>query len=442
MGKTSKFGGYATANSEQIKKTAKIVLSDLTRKYAIVSAPGGEEKITDTLKNQANRVIAGEKYDPTIISNKFDAIQSGLGIHPVDVMTELERRLHEKDQDAARFSDKIMAYGEEANARIIAQYICEQGFEAEYVDPKEMGLLVTSSYGNAQPLPESYNNIRHALESKTRAIIPGFFGYTREGHIATFSRGGSDLTGAIVAAAMDSEVYENWKDVDGIGMANPKIVKKPKKIDFITYRELRELSYMGFGVFQEEATFPVAAKGIPIHLRNLEKPDTEGTHIVRYRMPRDDEIITGVSCKKGFCIIDLYKDLMNSEIGFLAKAAGIMEGYNLSIEHVASGIDSMSIIFEKKQLKNGTIDNLMHTLERELGAQLSEPSYDNALVCVVGLGMKQKPGVAGRVFGACCRAGINIEMINQGASEINITFGVKESSAEDAVREIYDEFVK
>ena len=357
------------------------------------------------------------------------------------ITQELEKRLRSYDHNDAKFVDSVKAFGEESNAKIVAEYLKKKGVNVQYVDPKDVGFVVEEEFGNSQLLDSSYPSIREGLEDREGIVIfPGFYGYTQRGDIVTFSRGGSDLTGAILAAALDATEYENFTDVLGIRRADPRIVEDPERIGFLTYAELRELSYMGFNVFHDEAMFPVINAHIPTHVRKTSEPNKQGTYILEHRVPESDEIITGIACKKGFCTIDLKKYMMNREKGFIRRLAQIMEESDISIEHMPSGVDSISVIFEKAQLDNSLLDKITRRIYNELKVDEIRVEHDEAMIVPVGQGMIHKAGVAQRITGACANAGISIVMLNQGASELSMVVGVKEKEAPYAVRAIYKEF--
>jgi len=452
--KVSKFGGSSVANAGVIRRVAEIVKSDPSRKYVVVSAPGKDSentiKVTDMLISLAEEYCKGNSRGSEMwlkkLSTRYYGLAGELGIENelvTSLMYDLQARVESYDGNRLKYLDSIKAFGEEACARMVARFFKNEGINAQYVDPKDTGFIVTDTFGNSQlavPLEGRLSESMKEVGAVTTVVFPGFFGYTENGDIATFSRGGSDLTGAILAAAVDAEVYENFTDVDGIFRADPGIVDSPELIQYITYGELRELSYMGFNVFHDEAIFPVIKRHIPTHLKNTNNPGCHGTHIVGERIPNDNEIVTGIACKKGFCSVDVSKYLMNREIGFMRKALQIFEDENISVEHVPSGIDSISVIFEQQQLNNGMLDRLVRRMYNELGVEDVKVRYNNTMVIAVGYGMVHRTGVAERLTGACAREGINIEMINQGSSEMSVVIGVSDSDAEKTVRAVYNEF--
>ena len=278
------------------------------------------------------------------------------------------------------------------------------------------------------------------LADKKNAVVPGFYGAYENGVVKTFSRGGSDITGSIVARAIKADVYENWTDVSGILVADPRIIDNPEPIDTVTYRELRELSYMGFSVLHEDAIFPVRREGIPINIRNTNKPQDNGTWIVESTCQKSKYVITGIAGKKGFCSVNIEKEQMNTEIGFGRKVLQAFEDYEISFEHVPSGIDTMTVFVHQ--------DEFMHKEQKVVSAihRLADPDAidieaDLALIAVVGRGMKSARGTAGRIFSALAHANVNVKMIDQGSSELNIIIGVANEDFEAAIKAIYDIFV-
>jgi len=311
--------------------------------------------------------------------------------------------------------------------------------EAHYIDPKEAGLLLSDEFGNAQVLPESYDNLYKLRNISGIKIFPGFFGYTKDGVVATFPRGGSDITGSILAAALKADLYENFTDVDSVFAANPNIVSNPKPISELTYREMRELSYSGFSVLQEETLIPVYRAGIPVCIKNTNNPDAPGTRIVLNRRVTNGPV-SGIACDYGFCSIYVSKYLMNREIGFGRRLLQIFEEEGLSYEHTPSGIDNISVILRQNQMKKEDEDRIIERIKTELEVDDVSIGHDLALIIIVGEGMKNGIGIAAKATGAFAKAGISLEMINQGSSEISIMFAVKSKDAEKAVRSLYETF--
>ena len=446
--KVCKFGGSSLAGPEQIRQICRIVTADPERRLIIVSAPGkrdaADTKVTDLLIACAEAVIAGgtgrEEMDRII--DRYRAIQEGLELDG-DVLdaiaANLNARLVFDAEHKGRFMDAMKAAGEDNCARLVAAELRRQGVAASYMDPGEAGLLLTDEYGNAQLLPESYENLSDLRERDGITVFPGFFGATLEGHVVTFPRGGSDISGSILAAAVDADLYENFTDVDSVFSADPRVVPNATPITELTYREMRELSYAGFGVFHDEAILPVIQAGIPICIRNTHRPEAPGTLIV----PERDHAVrgaVGIAGSDGFCTLCVSKYLMNREIGFGRRFLQIFEEEGLSYEHVPSGIDSLSIILSEGDLDPDTEARVQARLQDELGVTDITVERGLALVMVVGEGMRFTVGLAARATAALSASDINIEMMNQGASEISMMFGVKAGERERAVRALYGAF--
>ena len=435
--KTAKFGGSSLADSHQFKKVAEIIRSDPNRCFIVPSAPGkrfkDDKKVTDLL--YALHKAASEKQDiePLFdeIKKRFEEITEGLGMmqFPLDEEFDTIR----KNLECGVNADYVASRGEYLNGKILASYL---GFD--FIDAKD---FIFFKEDGSYDEYKTNAVLKGILKGKERAVIPGFYGSTPSDEIETFSRGGSDITGSIVAKASDSELYENWTDVSGFLMADPRVVDSPKPIKVITYRELRELSYMGATVLHEEAIFPVRSAGIPVRIKNTNDPDAEGTLIVAKTDDIDTKnVITGIAGKKNFSVITIEKDLMNSAVGFGADVLEVLRKHNLVFEHLPSGIDTMSVILSSQQL-----DNYKDVIINEL-CKVCEPDCISvedglALLAVVGRGMVRERGTAARVFGAIAKAGVNIRMIDQGSSELNIIVGIDENDLEKAERAIYAEFV-
>ncbi len=449
-----KFGGTPMADSKNVAKVINMILSDRKRRIVVVSAPGarfkGDKKVTDLLIAAADTAPDSNEQKQLIkeIVFRFSEIAGRLGadLQKLDAAVEdLERRLASKDRNNARRMDLIKAYGEEWAARIMAEILVGRGVKARFVDPREAGIVVTPEFGNSELVESSYKKI--ALLAKTREIliVPGFYGFTKAGETATFSRGGSDLTGSILAAAVRAEVYENFSDVPGVYAANPKVVKKPKPriIPKLTFRELRELAYSGFSVFHDEAVQPILkyAPDVPIHVRHFAYPNREGTWIVKKRKAVKGEI-AGIAADYGFISVNVDKHMMNREIGFGRRLLAIFEKRNISYEHSPSSIDSISVIIKmKKKGEEKMLEEIAAEIRKTLKPDTLKIENDLAMIAIVGEGMKRSVGIAARSTAAFAQAGVNIEMISQGASEISIVFGVKKKDAERAVRSIYKKLV-
>lgn len=446
--KVAKFGGTSLATAEQIKKVCSIVLDDSERRLVVVSAPGKrykeDIKVTDLLISLAEKFIeqgTAEKELKAVVDRYREiAKELNLTSEIVDVVeADLRQRLASGTENPAKFMDLLKAAGEDNSAKVVAEYLCSIGKEAFYINPKEAGLFLSDEFGNARVLPQSYDNLSKLKEKPGILIFPGFFGYSLEGDVVTFSRGGSDITGSILASAIGAAVYENFTDVDSVYVANPNIVENPVGISAITYREMRELSYAGFSVLHEETLEPVYRKGIPVNIRNTNNPSAPGTMIVTHREQTDRHVI-GIAGDKGFSSIYIRKYMMNREIGFGRKVLEILEDEGISYEHTPSGIDEISVILREKQLTLEKEDRILNRIREELQVDDVAIERDLALVMVVGEGMMRTVGLAVRATGALAKANINIQMINQGSSEVSMMFGVCAEDVVTGVRALYNEF--
>ncbi|MCT8138755.1 aspartate kinase [Anaerobacillus sp. CMMVII] len=447
--KVCKFGGTSLASAEQMKKVANIVMADTERKIVVVSAPGKrfkeDTKVTDLLISLADEALTNGDVDEALrlVVSRYEQIALALNLSEdiVRIITDdLESRLAAKDEGDQEFTDLMKASGEDNCAKLFSFYLQSLGVNAHYVDPKEVGLLVSKEYGNAQVLPEAYENLYARMRNKEGVLIfPGFFGYTEEGTLVTFPRGGSDITGSIVAAAVEAELYENFTDVDSVFAANPNVVQNPVEIKELTYREMRELSYAGFSVFHDEALIPAFKKGVPVCIKNTNNPAARGTMVVNERNFMINPIV-GIASDTGFSTIYVRKYLMNREIGFGRKLLEILEDQGLSYEHMPSGIDDTSIILRDSQLSPEIEARIVSRIENELDVDDVHVEHDFAMVMIVGEGMKKMVGITAKATTGLARAGVNLHMINQGSSEVSMVFGVKSVDADKAVRELYNDF--
>ena len=435
MIKVAKFGGSSCASAEQFRKVKDIVLSDKSRHYIVVSAPGkrasGDTKVTDLLYRLQDAVADEKKFQETLqtIKDRYQEIIDGLELQ-FSLAADFDRI--EQDLKAGADRDYAASRGEFLNAKLMAAYL---GFS--FIDSASCFVFKEDRSCDYQKTEEG---IRAALKDIDDAVFPGFYGANEKGEVVTFSRGGSDVTGSLIAAAEHVDLYENWTDVSGFLVADPRIVPNPEVIDYITYRELRELSYMGAGVLHEDAIFPVRREGIPIQIKNTNRPEDHGTLIVQNTLKKPRFIITGVSGKKDFCAINIEKAMMNSEIGFARKLLSVLEDNNISFEHIPSGIDTMTLVIHQEELEHCE-QKILNGIQRAVNPDLIELESDIALIAVVGRGMKSSRGVAGRVFSALAHEYINIKMIDQGSSEYNIIIGVRNEDFEKAIRAIYKMFV-
>ena len=447
--KVAKFGGTSLADAAQIRKVGDIVLADPERRVIVVSAPGkrskGDTKVTDLLIALAEKALAGGPAEKELaaVVNRYGEIARDLALGPKiaeEVAADLQARLATSRSDRGEFVDTVKAAGEDNAARLFAEYLRSRGADAHYMSPKAAGLLLSHEFGNAQVLPESYANLRRSLgRAPGITVFPGFFGYSPQGAVVTFPRGGSDITGSILAAAVKADVYENFTDVDSVFVAAPSVVANPRPISELTYREMRELSYAGFSVFHEEALAPVFHAGVPVCIKNTNNPGAPGTRIALERSCPLGEV-AGIASGDGFCTIFVSKYLMNREVGFGRRLLQVLEEEGLSYEHTPSGIDNISVILREKQFTPQVEGRVMDRIRKELAVDDVAVERGLALVMIVGECMKNAVGLAARATAAFSRAGVNIEMINQGSSEVSMMFGVKASDMGKAVRTLYDEF--
>jgi aspartate kinase len=448
MIKVCKFGGTSLADASQVNKVCGIVLSEPDRRVVVVSAPGKrhpkDTKVTDMLIACAEQKLAGNGADAECkaVVDRYAEIAKELKA-PLTVVDEiaddLKRRLASDRSHKGKFMDLLKAAGEDCMARLFAAVLRARGAEARYLSPKDGGLLLSEEYGNAQLLPESYRNLSRIRQLPGVTVFPGFFGYTRSGEVVTFPRGGSDITGSILAAAVEADVYENFTDVDSVFAVDPRVVANAKGIEELSFREMRELSYAGFSVLHEEAIVPAVRAGIPIWIRNTNKIEAAGTRIVPERKYHAGDVV-GIASDKGFCTIYVSKYLMNREIGFGRRLLQILEEEGLSYEHTPSGIDNMSVVVREAALDQATEQKVLDRVRRELNADDVDIEHGLALIMIVGEGMRYTVGVAGRATRAIGDAGVNIEMMNQGSSEISMMFGVKDADRKRAVEALYHEF--
>ncbi|MEI8207037.1 MAG: aspartate kinase, partial [Kiritimatiellales bacterium] len=436
------FGGTSVANAEQISKIVKIVTADADRRIVVVSAPGkrnkADTKVTDLLIALANAVIAGKDFEADLMAvvNRYAEIQRDLKLPEAVTKTieaDLRGRIKGRGKNDAQFMDAMKAAGEDCAARAIAEAFTKAGFPAKYVNPGEAGMLLSDDFGNAQVLDESYPKLAVLKNIKEIVIFPGFFGVTKGGDVATFPRGGSDITGAILAAAVKADVYENFTDVDSVCSMDPRIIENPPAIDCMTYREMRELSYAGFGVFHDEAIIPAVQANIPICIKNTNNPAAPGTMVVPKRAPSERTVV-GISSAPGFCAVYIDKYMMNREIGFGRRLLQILEDEKISFEHTPSGIDNMSVILASANLPAAREEKVVARIKAELKPDAVLVEHGLALIMVVGEGMHYAVGMAAKATQAMSAAGVNLEMINQGASEISMMFAVKDADREKALR--------
>ena len=434
--KVAKFGGSSVADAIQLMKIKKIIEADSERRYIVVSAPGKrfdkDNKITDLLYLCKTHMDHNLPYEQVlqVIQDRYVAAAVGLGLDiDYDQQFQIIKDKLEKGEATA---DYLASRGEYLNAILAAKLL---GYD--FVDTDK---LIKFSAKGRLLAAETNEALAAELKKHERAVLPGFYGSTPDGKIKTFSRGGSDITGALVARAAGADIYENWTDVSGFLMADPRIVDNPKPIAEISYRELRELSYMGASVLHDEAIYPAKEDNIPINIRNTNRPEDPGT-IITADAPLSDHIITGIAGSKNFTVIGLSKSMMSQEVGFVRRLAGVFADKDVSLEHMPSGIDTISVVVDNDEL-NGKLDDIVDEIQRQLQPDTIDVFENMALIATVGRGMSSRTGTSAKLFTALADAGVNIRMIDQGSSEINIIVGVQNKDFEKAVKAIYDAFVE
>ena len=438
MIKVCKFGGTSMADASAITKVRDIILSDKDRKYVVVSAPGKRNKqdikITDTLFACYDEVIKTGtcKNSFSVIRERFIGICRDLGL-TLDIESILDKTEREIDQN--RSVEFTTSRGEYLSAIVMADFL---GFE--FVDAVDM-----IRFDSEGELNKDYTDdrVKNRLKGKQNVVIPGFYGKSYEGNVKTFSRGGSDITGSIIARGVKADLYENWTDVSGFLVCDPRIVPEAKTIDVLSYKELRELSYMGASVLHSEAIFPVMKEKIPINIKNTFRPDDKGTMIVPNEMltlKDKNAVITGIAGKKDFTVIFIEKSLMNSEIGFIRRVLSVIENHRLCIEQVPSGVDTLSLVIASEQLKDGMLSDIVNEIRESVSPDYVHVIENISLIATVGHNMARRPGTAATLFGALAKEGINIQMIDQGSSELNIIVGVANTDYEKCIRSIYRAF--
>lgn len=444
--KVAKFGGSSVSNASQIKKVLDIVNEDPERKIIIVSAPGKRHKddikTTDLLFRLYEKVLNNLNYQDKkkeIIQRYADILEE-LDMEKSLLTTideTLENIIATLKEQPPRLYDALLSCGEKFNAQLIASYNNSKGFKTTYLSPKDAGILVTDLPQQAQILEEAYDEIYKLRDIEGKIIIPGFFGVSKHDFVVTFPRGGSDITGAIIARGVKASLYENFTDVSGIFRANPNVIKNPELIEEITYREMRELSYAGFGVFHDEALQPLYKHRIPVVIKNTNRPQDKGTFIRHERDINDKNVIIGISCDKDFTVINIKKYLMNRQVGFTRKVLGILEDYNISFDHMPSGIDSISIIMRTNQIKNKEKD-VLNAIRKKYDVDELSVEHNLAILMIVGEGMNKVVGTANKITHALAESNINLKMLNQGASEISMMFGISVEDADKAVLSTYE----
>ncbi|HIX35338.1 MAG TPA: aspartate kinase [Candidatus Limosilactobacillus merdigallinarum] len=450
--KVCKFGGSSLADGKGYEHAVDIIKSDPERRAIVTSAPGkrhdGDIKVTDLLIKYANAIRTGKNSKDIVdeIFGRYQAIGAYFGIPEKDVeeIKNILLALPKKDYPS---DDYLMAafkaHGERLNARLMAIVLNHLGIKARFVDSKEAGIVVTGKPDNATVAAETYDNLaRLKYDNDERLIFPGFFGYTPAGNMATFARGGSDITGAILARGLHADVYENFTDVDAIFAANPSIIKDPAPIKTMTFREMRELSSAGFSVLQNEALLPAIQGDVKINVKNTAHPDLPGTMVVSENGFQPSHTITGIAGGKNFAALYLHKYLQNKEVGSTLRILNILKRHGLRYEHMPSGIDDVTIIFNKDELQGDVVDQICNEIQAEVQPDRLEFYDDYALLEIVGEGMAGKPGVSAAILDALAKENIYVPMINKGASKISIMLGINEKDFEKAVQVVYERFFK
>ncbi|WP_040285204.1 aspartate kinase [Sporosarcina koreensis] len=446
--KVCKFGGTSVATAKQIKKVAAILQADPSRKIAVVSAPGkrhsDDTKVTDLLIILAERTLMGqdaeEQLQSVLTRYRDIAADLALGNDVLSLIEEdLRSRLDGDMEDPVLFMDTLKASGEDNNAKLIAAYLQSIGTEAVYISPLEAGLLVNERPKRVQALPEGEALLARLADQPGIVVFPGFFGFTQDGTLRTFNRGGSDITGSLLAAAIGADLYENFTDVDSVFVANPAVIDKPCGIHTLTYREMRELSYAGFSVFHDEALRPAFLKSIPVCIKNTNNPEAPGTMIVKERDCGTRPVV-GIAADDGFTTLFVDKYLMNIEIGFGRRLLQILEDEEIPFEHTPSGIDNMSVIIRESFLTPEAEARILERVMEELEADDAYFRKGYSMVVLVGERMRDTVGLTARAADAIRKAGVSIQMINQGSTEVSLVFGVHKQDETGVLRALYEEF--
>lgn len=447
--KVVKFGGSSLADGEQFQKVIEIINADKMRKVIVTSAPGKrfsqDLKVTDLLIEYAKNTL-NRQDNSTIrqqIWERYQQIADFFQISPT-LIEPLKQELFKLTKTTYPNQDFLMAafkaHGEKINAQLLTIILQEQNLPARFLAPEDSGFLVSDNADDASILDKTYDNLHQWCQTKKLLIVPGFYGVTESGNIATFSRGGSDITGAIWARGVQADLYENFTDVNAIYAADPRIVSNPKAIKVMTYRELRELSYAGFSVFHDEALIPAIQGQVPINVKNTNHPDLPGTMIVPENNFHPQNIITGVASSNHFAALYLHRYLLNKEVGFTLKLLQIFYKFNISYEHMPSGIDDLTVIFDKRQFTKKIQQKMCAEIQKELQPDNLEWIDDYAIIMVVGEGMRNKIGVMKKITAPLAKQHVAIHMINQGASRISIMLGTKKADVAAAVTQIYQQF--
>ncbi|MGX7091722.1 aspartate kinase [Hutsoniella sourekii] len=447
--KVAKFGGSSLCDAKQIQAVATIIKDNPDIKAVVVSAPGKryeeDTKVTDLLIALYTDHIAGidTSDNKQAILKRYQSIIDDLELDH-SLLEQFEASLDyylEHVSDPDHLSDALKSRGEDFNAQLISQYFTKIGIPSKYLSPKDAGIIVSDQPGNARLLEESYLKIANIRNMEETIIIPGFFGVTNDDQIVTFSRGGSDITGAIIARGINADLYENYTDVSYIYSAHPGIVKRPNPIKQLTYREMRELSYSGFSVFHDEALEPLYQVKIPVMIKNTNDPQSGGTMIVNDRDDIDTLPVIGIAGDDGFMSVTLKRYLLNREIGYARRLLQIFEDHQVNIEHMPTGIDDISVILRSDQLEgNNKLDLILEDIQAQLDPEWIHVQEDLAIVAIVGEGMRDYIGLANRATKAFRDADVSLQMINQGASEISMFFAIPATSLNDSLKELYYQY--
>lgn len=446
--KVVKFGGSSLASASQLEKVFNIVQSDSERRFVVVSAPGKrnaeDTKVTDALIKYYREYVDGKDVTASQewIINRYQAMVDELGFSANSMKKIAENIISLATlpiDDNEFLYDTFLSAGEDNNAKLIAEYFTFRGLPARYVHPKKAGIIVSSEPGNARILPSSYDKIEELQNAEEVLIIPGFFGVTVDNQICTFSRGGSDITGSIVAAGVKADLYENFTDVDGIFAAHPGIIKHPHSIKELTYREMRELAYAGFSVLHDEALLPAYRGRIPLVIKNTNNPSHPGTRIV---LDHTDQTlpVVGIAADDGFVSINISKYLMNREVGFGRKVLQILEDLNIRFEHMPTGIDDLSIVLRNRELTPIKEAEILRQLKTKMEVDKAEIEHGLSIIMIVGENMKSHIGVTATATSALSNQNVNLAMISQGASEVSVMFVVKTEEKEKALQALYAAF--
>ncbi|MCF6166801.1 Aspartokinase [Furfurilactobacillus rossiae] len=449
--KVIKFGGSSLADATHFNDVIQILQMDRQRRVVVVSAPGkrneNDEKVTDLLIDYARAHGKTQQSIGQQIIDRYQEIATAFDISAAQFKPLADQILAlptTSFRGPAFRMAAFKAHGEKLNAQLLALVLNTQGLAARYVDPHELGLIATQEPNNATILAQTYTHLavaRQELLAEDKLwVVPGFFAYTTSGQLATFSRGGSDITGAILARGLHATEYENFTDVDSIYAANPNVVANPAPITKMSYVEMRELSYAGFSVFHDEAIIPAIEGQVPICVKNTNHPSAPGTLIVPTNQSQPKRLITGVASSKRFAALYLHRYLLNREVGFTLKLLKILFRYHISYEHMPSGIDDLTIIFDRNQIPTDVLPRLLADIKETLQPDRLQWIDDYAILMVVGEGMRNQVGVIDRILHPLATHHIGVQMINQGASRISIMIGVREAQADDAVRLIYNDF--